>query len=208
MGLTVKTFPLGPLQENTYLIIDEFTGLKAIIDPGYYGYEILKNIGPDNSLRFVILTHGHFDHFYAAEKFLNNYTETVLIAPRNDEYLLNKDWSQDNLTSGYDISHCPKADCLVGENDTIELGETMLSFIETPGHTEGSLCILADRKLFSGDTLFRFSVGNTSFETGDWDDLVSSISNKIYTLDDDVIVYPGHGPYTTIGDEKRGNPFV
>ena len=100
------------------------------------------------------------------------------------------------------------ADKYTSDGDTLKLGETELEYIHTPGHTEGSCCILADKVLFSGDTLFRLSVGNTQLETGSWDTLVKSINEKLYTLDEETVVYPGHGAATTIGYEKKGNPFV
>ena len=110
------------------------------------------------------------------------------------------------------ISHggatCPEAQLLLSEGDTVILGETVFRVIETPGHTEGGICYLTDNIVFTGDTLFRLSVGNTSLETGDWPTMVKSIQEKLYTLDDDTIVYPGHGPATQIGYEKRSNPFV
>ena len=112
------------------------------------------------------------------------------------------------MSGGRSASGLPQAKRFVREGDTIELGETMLRVIETPGHTEGGICFATDHEVFSGDTLFRLSVGNTSFETGDWATMVNSIQNKLYTLDDDTVVYPGHGPATTIGYEKRANPFV
>lgn len=195
MSLSVKIYPLGPLQENTYLIIDNNSGDKAIIDPGYIGDMVTKDIGDDSTLKYVLLTHAHDDHLSSAEEYLNKYKNAKFVASIKEKYLIGK-------------SFCPKVDIFVEEGDEIVLGETKISFIETPGHTEGSMCIIADDNIFSGDTLFRFSVGNTSFETGNWDALQDSILKKLYTLNDDMKVFPGHGPYTTIGDEKRGNPFV
>jgi glyoxylase-like metal-dependent hydrolase (beta-lactamase superfamily II) len=103
---------------------------------------------------------------------------------------------------------CPEASILLNEGDVLTLGETELRVIETPGHTGGGITFAADNITFTGDTLFRLSVGNTSLETGNWDTLVKSIKDKLYTLPDDTIVYPGHGPATTIGYEKKANPFV
>ena len=103
---------------------------------------------------------------------------------------------------------CPEAQVLLREGDTITLGETVLRVIETPGHTEGGICFVTDNEVFTGDTLFRLSVGNTSLETGDWKTMEESIRNKLYTLDEELVVYPGHGPATKIGYEKRSNPFV
>lgn len=195
MGLIIKNYPLGPLQENTYLVIDESTGYKAVIDPGYFGEYVSKDIGNEDSLKYIILTHGHNDHFNDIKEYKDKYINTKFVAPEKEKYLMNK-------------GGCIDADVYVSDGDNIVLGDSVFNFIETPGHTEGSVCILSDNILFSGDTLFRFSVGNTSFETGNWNELQYSIKNKLYVLDDEIIVYPGHGPYTTIGDEKRGNPFV
>lgn len=208
MSLQVNVYPYGPLQENTYLVTDTASGYKAIIDPGFYGSMVIEDIGDISTLKYIILTHGHFDHLAACVHYTDAYPEAKLIAPLKDRYLLGKDWTKDYLARGWDVSNCPNPDQYLVEGDTLELGETLFSFIETPGHTEGGMCILADGKLFSGDTLFRLSVGNTSLETGSWEDLVRSINTKLYTLDDDITVYPGHGALTSIGYEKRSNPFV
>lgn len=208
MSLIIKVYPLGPLQENTYLLIDEATGEKAVIDPGYFGELSVSEIGDESSLKYLMLTHGHFDHFYAANKYLDKYQGAKFIIPEKDKLLAEKDWSMDLISDGYENPVCPKADIYVNGGDKLELGESSLEFIETPGHTAGGCCILSDGVIFTGDTLFRLSVGNTSFETGNWDDLIDSIKNKLYVLDDEITVYPGHGPYTNIGYEKRANPFV
>lgn len=208
MSIQVEVFPYGPLQENTYFVKDEVSGLSAIIDPGYYGQDVASLIGENNTLKYIILTHGHFDHLYAAEEYLSNYPSAKLVAPLADNYLIHKDWTNDSLTRGMFMRNCPEPHIYVNEADKLQLGESEISFIETPGHTEGGMCVLCDNKLFSGDTLFRLSVGNTSLETGDWNSLQCSIRNKLYILDDDITVYPGHGATTTIGYEKRANPFV
>ena len=209
MSITVKYYPCGPLSENTYLITDDATGLKAVIDPGYYGTDISKEISDPSVLKYILLTHGHYDHFAAARQYLEIYTEAVFAAPAAEARLLhggrdNKWMALNDGTTGI----CPEAGLLLSEGDTVTLGETVLRVIETPGHTEGGICFASDREVFTGDTLFRLSVGNSSLETGDWDTLVHSIREKLYKLDEDMIVYPGHGPATTIGYEKRANPFV
>ena len=103
---------------------------------------------------------------------------------------------------------CPEPTILLKDGDIITLGETEIRVIATPGHSAGSVCFATDKEIFTGDTLFRLSVGRTDFPTGDWDTLMDSIKNKLYTLSEDLTVYPGHGPVTTIGYEKRANPFV
>jgi len=195
MSITVKCSPRGPLQENTYVVRDDATGLYAIVDPGCIGDDIRAEIGDRENLKLIMLTHGHPDHFHSAADYISEYPDALFVAPEKEKYLLNK-------------GGCPVAGRYVTEGDTVSLGETEFSFIETPGHTEGGMCILTGKFMFSGDTLFRLSVGNTSFETGDWDTLESSIKNKLFTLDEDIVVYPGHGSPTTIGFEKKANPFV
>jgi glyoxylase-like metal-dependent hydrolase (beta-lactamase superfamily II) len=208
MSLKVDYFPLGPLGENTYLITDEATGETAVIDPGYFGSEAQKRIGDKKNLRYILLTHGHHDHFAAAQDYIDAYPDAVFAAPEKDTYLMYK--GSDNKYFADDKANavCPEADLLLKEGDVIRIGESELKVIETPGHTEGSICFVNDKFLFSGDLIFRLSVGRTDFETGDWNTLVRSIQEKIYTLDDDTVVLSGHGPATTIGYEKKANPFV
>ena len=209
MSITVKCFPAGPLTENTYVITDDATGFKAVIDPGYFGMDVRMEIQNNAYLKYILLTHGHYDHFAAVHEYLGEYTGAVFAAPSGEEYLLHG--GRDNKWMALNTGSkgiCPEAKLLLKEGDTVTLGETVLRVIETPGHTEGGICFATDREIFTGDTLFRLSVGNTSLETGNWETLVASIQNKLYTLDDDMIVYPGHGPATTIGYEKRANPFV
>ena len=205
MSLDVKYYPLGPLGENTYLVTDTQTGQQAIIDPGYYGPEVASEI---TDLRYVLLTHGHYDHYASAGIYLETYPGVTFAAPSGETYLLHGGRDNKWMAISHGGATCPEAQLLLSEGDTVILGETVFRVIETPGHTEGGICYLTDNIVFTGDTLFRLSVGNTSLETGDWPTMVKSIQEKLYTLDDDTIVYPGHGPATQIGYEKRSNPFV
>ena len=208
MGLSVKWFPYGPLDENTYLIIDEQTGYKAVIDPGYYGEKLNAWINDPSELKYILLTHGHYDHYAQAGTYLENFPEAVFAVPAGEKYLLHG--GRDN--KWMELSHkgrsCPEASMFLYEGDTIQLGESVIRVIETPGHTEGGICFVTDEAVFTGDTLFKLSVGNTSLETGNWETLVRSITDKIYTLPEDLRVFPGHGQKTTIGYEKRANPYV
>lgn len=197
MSLDIKCYPKGLYGENTYLITDEATGFKAVIDPGVYDLEVRMDIQSNAYLKYMLLTHGHHDHFLAAKDYLDEYSAVRFAGPEGDLKL---------MTSR--LHRCPKPAILLKEGDIITLGETELRVIETPGHTGGGLCFATDREIFTGDTLFRLSVGRTDLPTGDWNTLVRSISEKLYTLDDEMIVYPGHGEPTTIGFEKRANPFV
>ena len=195
MGLDIKCFPFGMYGENTYIVKDNATGCMAVIDPGYFGQVIRNEIADDSSLKFILLTHGHHDHYLAAAQYMEEYPDAVFAAPEAEKFLLGK-------------SECPEPHIWLKEGDVIDLGETRFRVIATPGHTEGGICFNTGREIFTGDTLFRLSVGRTDLETGSWETLTSSISEKLYTLDDDLTVYPGHGADTTIGYEKKANPFV
>ena len=197
MGLDIKCYPKGMYGENTYLITDEATGLKAIIDPGYIGSDIKADIGDGSDLKYVLLTHGHHDHFFASKEYMSTYEGLEFEVPEKDLIVIEND--------PYD---CADPTVLLKEGDVIKLGETEFTVIETPGHTGGCICFFDGKELFSGDTLFRLSVGRTDLFTGDWEALQESVRTKLYSLDEDVVVYPGHGAPTTIGFEKRANPFV
>lgn len=208
MSLTINIFPMGPLSENTYVITDDATGLKAVLDPGYFGMDVETEIGSADNLKYILLTHGHYDHFAAAQEYLDKYPSAEFVAPEGETYLLHGGRDNKWMALGHGSSICPEASVYVKEGDTVKLGETEFKVIETPGHTEGGICFAAENVIFTGDTLFRLSVGNSSLETGNWEMLASSIREKLYTLPEDMIVYPGHGACTTIGYEKKANPFV
>lgn len=193
MGITIKKYPYGIYGENTYLVTDEATGNQAIIDPGYYSDNVKKDIDNPDNLKYLLLTHGHHDHYNAVSDYLNEYKDVLFAAPEGDKNL---------------IQSCPDAHIWLKDGDEISLGETKFRVMATPGHTAGGICFLTDKEIFTGDTLFKMAVGRTDLESGDWDTLVKSIKEKLYVLDEDMIVYSGHGIDTTIGFEKRANPFV
>ena len=197
MGLDIKCYPYGLYGENTYLITDDATGFKAIIDPGYYGVDVRMDIQNNAYLKYVLLTHGHHDHYLAVKDYVEEYTAVKFAAPEKDMELIH--------SQPYE---CSEPSILLKEGDIITLGETELRVIETPGHSIGGICFATDREVFTGDTLFRLSVGRSDLPTGDWFTLLHSINEKLYTLDENLTVYPGHGETTTIGYEKRANPFV
>ena len=197
MGLDIKCYPDGMYGENTYLITDDATGFKAIIDPGYYGVDVKMDILNNAYLKYVLLTHGHHDHFLEAKEYVEEYSSVRFAVPEKEMALING--------QPYE---CPEPTMLLKDGDVITLGETKLRVIETPDHTGGGVCFATDKEIFTGDTLFRLSVGRTDLPTGDWFTLLHSINDRLYTLDESLIVYPGHGAPTTIGYEQRANPFV
>ena len=197
MSLDIKCYPNGMYGENTYLVTDEATCFRAVIDPGYFDLEVRMDIQNNAYLKYLLLTHGHDDHFLAAQQYVDEYTAVKFAVPEKDLALI-----------GAQRYPCPKPGMLLKDGDVITLGETEFTVIETPGHTAGGICFLTGNILFTGDTLFRLSVGRTDLPTGNWFTLLHSINDRLYTLSDDTVVYPGHGAPTTIGYEKRANPFV
>ncbi|MBR0399788.1 MAG: MBL fold metallo-hydrolase, partial [Mogibacterium sp.] len=152
MSLKIDCFPYGPLTENTYIVTDETTGDKAVIDPGCFGNEIAELIAEPSSLKYILLTHGHYDHFAAAQQYIDAYPDVIFAGPAGDAPLMYK--GRDNvLFSSMDrgTAVCPEAKLLLKEGDVIKIGESELRVIETPGHTMGSICFVNDEVMFSGD---------------------------------------------------------
>lgn len=206
--MKILHYETGPIFVNTYVVYDEETKDCFIVDPGGYRQEITDKI---NELElkplYIVLTHGHGDHIGGVFRFRKEFPEIKVVANRNEVDLLEDPMKNDSSgIFGRDISVTP--DILTDDMDTLKVGNMELLFIFTPGHTPGGQSILVDGHLFAGDTLFRFSVGRTDFWGGSFPQLKKSIVEKLFTLPDDTVVLPGHMGFTTIGDEKKYNPFV
>jgi hydroxyacylglutathione hydrolase len=210
--LHIKAFTFNPVQENTYVVYNE-TGECCIIDPGCYfsGEEQeLKHFIEDNNLKPVYLlnTHCHLDHIFG-NRFVQKQFNLVLHIHRDEKALLDLGPTQGQMWQlpfdNYDgeIKY-------INEGDVISIGKEQLEILLTPGHSPGHLCFYSKvhKFLIGGDVLFNGSVGRTDLPGGDFKTLEQSIKTKLYTLPEDVIVYPGHGDSTTIGDEMKTNPFV
>ena len=199
----LKRFVVGPLAVNAYLLADPKTKDACLIDPGADHKKIKDFINQNGlKLKFIINTHGHGDHIgsngsFAVPIYIHALDKDFLTDPRK------------NLSPLFMFSiTSPKASRLLNDGDIIELGGISLKVIHTPGHTPGSISLRAGSIAFTGDTLFNNGVGRTDLEYGDEEALLNSIKNKLMTLADDTVIYPGHGEPSTIGDEKRGNPFL
>lgn len=193
--------------EITYVIKDIATGEMAIIDPGTSDKQLFDVIANCDNLKYILLTHGHIDHIIGLPMLHSKCPDAVLVACKNEKEMLGNAMFNGTATDYYK-EVVDDADKYVTDNDILHLGESIIEFIETPGHTKGSMCIKIGSDLFSGDTLFYKTVGSTEFYGGNWEDLKSSIKNKLFTLPPEIKVYPGHGKSTTIGYEKENNPFV
>ncbi|MDO5041205.1 MAG: MBL fold metallo-hydrolase [Peptoniphilus sp.] len=198
MNFNIIRLVLGDYQTNCYIVFDE-SNRAVIIDPGYQPEDIIKII-EDKGLIVdkIIITHAHPDHFGAVKELCDHFGVKSYISEIDNPMLMRR-----SAQMGQEIS----ADVLVKNGDSIFLGEKELKVIVTPGHTTGGICLLLDDVLFSGDTLFKGSIGRTDFEGGDYGQIMKSL-NYLMTLPENTLVLPGHGPETTIKIERESNPFI
>lgn len=206
--MIIRTLPLGPVHTNCYLVGCEQTRQAVVIDPGWDAETILAEARRVNvTIAAIALTHGHFDHIGAVAD-LKEAVNVPLIVPLHEVSWLNTNGGAAQF--GFKIRPAPPPDRLVKHGDTIDVGTLSLEIRATPGHTAGHVVYVeqAGRVAFVGDVLFAGSIGRTDLEDGDFDTLISSICDQLMTLPDDFKVYPGHGPPTTIGEERIMNPFL
>jgi hydroxyacylglutathione hydrolase len=204
----VACITVGAFQENCYLYACPQTLEAVIIDPGDEAARIIDRIQELKFVpRYIINTHGHIDHICAIDEVSAVYPVPLAIHP-NDVFM----YTEDRTARMYG-RQAPlvkrKPDMLLREGDTISFGALTLEVLHTPGHTPGGICLVSRPYcVFSGDTLFRRSIGRTDLPGGNYEQIVTSIREKLYTLDDNLVVFPGHGDPTTIIEEKSENPFV
>ncbi|HHL38892.1 MAG TPA: MBL fold metallo-hydrolase [Deltaproteobacteria bacterium] len=204
-----ESLVVGPLEVNCYLLADAATREAFVVDPGGDADLILPRIeGLGLDVRYVINTHGHFDHV-GANRAVVDATGAGLAIHAEDAGLLREAACQGRVF-GVEAADSPEPDLLLDESTTLRAGSLTLEFLHTPGHTRGSLCLFLRERalLLTGDTLFAGSVGRTDLPGGSYETLMSSIKEKILPLDDDVTVCPGHGPPSTVGRERTTNPFL
>lgn len=202
-----ETLVVGPLETNCYLVYCQDSLECAVVDPGAEADRIFIMIARrDLKPALILNTHGHIDHIGANKEIKEKFTIPLYIHSADSPMLENVHQSEMALFLGAIDS--PPPDNLLNDGDKITIGKSFLRVIHTPGHSPGSVSFLGDGFLISGDTLFFGGVGRTDLPGGSWKDMESSIKNKILTMPDDMVVLPGHGPATTVGQEKRANPFI
>lgn len=207
--MILKTIVVGPLDVNCYIAADEKTKEAVCIDPGGDVDEVMAELENDKlCLKYIINTHAHFDHV-GGNAVLKKTTGAKFAIHKDDAVLL-KDAAGQSAVFGMKTASSPQPDIFLKDGDKIIIDNLMLNVIHTPGHTPGGICLMIknEKILFTGDTLFAGSIGRTDLPGGSYKDIMSSIKDKILPLGDDVKVFPGHGPETTIEQERKFNQFL
>lgn len=207
--MILEMLTVGPFQENCYIVGDEGSGVGALIDPGDEGARIaaaVEQTGLDISK--IVLTHAHIDHVGAVVDLVNEYSCPVLAHAESEPML--QQLPTQAMMMGLKFGEVPKMDAYIDDEEVIEVGGLGLRSLYTPGHAPGHLAFYIESEgiVLAGDALFAGSVGRFDLPGGDGPTLLASIEERLLTLPDETIVHPGHGPRTTIGDERATNPFL
>lgn len=199
--MKIKSLVVGDYGTNCYILIDEQSMQCAVIDPGGDASNIVKSIEDSKcKVKYILLTHGHMDHTGAVLEIKNKYNVPVVISEKDYKMVQQRTFVYGNIGNEIPL--------YIKDNQVFEIGNIKLKAIYTPGHTPGGVSFLTDGVIFSGDTLFQGSIGRTDFPGGDFKAIIDSIKTKIMILPEDTVVLSGHGPKTSVGEEKKYNPFL
>lgn len=205
-----KTFVVGPLQCNCSLLACEKTKEAVLIDPGDEASKIIEGLDQLGvKVKYLLHTHAHFDHIGATGG-LKKHTQAPICLHSGDQSIYQMLPVQGKMF-GMEFPEAPPVDHLLVDDEILSFGEHKIQVIHTPGHSPGGVCFKVldgDEPLFTGDSLFNGSIGRTDLWGGNFDTLIHSIKSRLLTLKDDTGVFPGHGPSSLIGKEKRNNPFL
>ncbi|MBR0143295.1 MAG: MBL fold metallo-hydrolase [Clostridia bacterium] len=205
--MKIQCFVVGKLHTNCYIVYDEENGEACVIDPGG-DYPRLASFIDEKGLKVqnIFLTHGHFDHMLVADR-LREKTGARIVIHKDDEKMLQAADDNMYLSIAREPFRPCRADVLLSGGERTKLSGVEIYFLHTPGHTPGSMCIIIDNVIFTGDTLFKNDVGRTDLEGGSELEMKYSL-RTLFDLDDDYILYPGHDKSTTLSAEKRNNPYL
>ncbi len=206
-NLCIELITVGMMEVNCYLVYDSITKEGVLVDPGDEGSHIMHCI-EERELKIgkIVLTHGHGDHIGAVE-YVRKRLKARQAVGKADAQMLTDAALNLSDAIGMPISLAP-AEVLLSEGDSVQFGSQSLKVVETPGHTRGGISLIGDGFVISGDLVFAGSIGRVDFPGGDYKTIINSIKNKVLTLGDKTVIYPGHGPKTSVAQEKVFNPFL
>ncbi|HEY56802.1 MAG TPA: MBL fold metallo-hydrolase [Dehalococcoidia bacterium] len=201
---------VSPFATNCYIVGSEASKQGIIIDPGDEAEAILGRVADlELDIKLIVLTHGHIDHV-GALKAVKEASGAEMAIHADDAKSLRglRGFLQSVLVPGLSYPVPPPPERLLQDGDSLDVSDLHFKVLHTPGHTPGGICLLGEGVVFSGDTLFNYGIGRTDLPGGSYHRLMESIRTRLLVLPDNTIVYPGHGPETTVGDERAGNPFL
>ena len=208
-AIIVKTLTVGAFAANSYIVGSTSTKQGMIIDPGADADVIMRTVQETGlSISVIAITHAHMDHVGALRQVRQKTHAQFAIHEAEKGFVFSTPMRMLTSIGVSPVKSPPKPDTLLKDGDMIDLGDLHFRVLYTPGHSSGGICLSGHGIVFSGDTLFKFGIGRTDFPGMSHERLMNSIRTKLMALPDETVVYPGHGPPTTIGDERRGNPFL
>lgn len=203
--MILKILEVGPFLTNCYIVGDEATKDGMIIDPGDDADFILEQVKAlELNIKTIVLTHGHSDHVCGVNE-VKDATGAKFMAHGDERRMIQ---GSSRSLIGVFISSLPAPDRWLKSGDSIEVGKMQFKVLHTPGHSPGGISLVGEGVVFSGDTLFNHGIGRTDFDNGNFEQLIESIRTQLMVLPDETLVYPGHGLETTIGEERKSNPFL
>lgn len=207
--MIIKTIPLGPIEANTYIVIDEESGSAAIIDAGDCNKKLLADLSDDRikKVEYILLTHGHFDHIDGVAELKKHFPDAKIAIHEADAACLSDDSLSLARGFGRLFRGKAKADIILHDGDILSFGKKEIKVIHTPGHTKGGVTYMIDDHLFTGDTLFYLSIGRTDFPGGSYETLNDSVC-RLFDMEGEFTVYPGHDRKTSLDFERKNNRFV
>lgn len=206
--MRIETFPMGVFQVNSFLLTCEDTGTVVAVDPGDEPEQLLQALDARSAVPEIILcTHGHLDHVAGLAAFRRRWPRLPILLHAEDRFLIDA-FPEQAAAFGLSLAAPPQPDGDLVPGETVSFGKVELSIRHAPGHSPGHVVFVGDQHTISGDVLFAGSIGRTDLPKGDLPTLLRSIDEVMVPLGDDMVIHPGHGPSTTIGEERRSNPYL